>query len=81
MIIKFNKKDLGFGFGEEIKSTEVQPGTIAFSTNTRSSLENFINFLAMVEKMRYFIQFGRLEITRQGDTFTGLGQGKIFARL
>ena len=76
-----NSLDLGFGFGEEIKSTETQLGSITFSMTTRSSLENFINFLAMVEEMRYFIQFGRLEITRQGDTFTGLGQGKIFARL
>lgn len=73
--------DLGFSFGEEIKSTETQPGSIAFSMTTRSSFGNFINFLTAIEGMRYFIQVNRLELNRQGNDFTGSGQGIIFAQL
>jgi Tfp pilus assembly protein PilO len=79
-LAKKSELDFGFTFGEEKVSSGKQPGYISFRLTLTGTYNEFDGFLKSVEASRYFVDFSNVDMTKKGDTFSVIVNGKVFFR-
>jgi Tfp pilus assembly protein PilO len=78
-LAKQNNIDMGFTFGGESPPTDETPGFIRFTITGDTTYSNFLKFLKDIEKMRIFVKFNSLDMTRKGNnSFNFIAGGQVF---
>lgn len=75
-----NKINFGTTFGEETKSTETSPGSIAFSLSVAGSYDKIVNFIKTAESGSYILSWSSIDIRDGGDGSRGVISGKVFSQ-
>ena len=72
--------DVGFSFIKEAAGDDSEPGFTTFILTGAGPLSGVLNFLRLIERGRYFIQFNQYEIMSENNRYTLLINGQIFSK-
>lgn len=69
-----------FKFSDETPSSASEPGSISFQMSASGAFNGIIAFLEEIERSRFFVELGTLDLSRSGDKTTVAISGRVFSR-
>ena len=79
-VARRNGLEFGSSFGEERAATEIAPGYIGFLFTIGGDYDRIVNFLREVERGRYIVQWGSIDLAERDGAYRGSIAGKVFSR-